>query len=375
MAKGPPLSPKAHALVDFLKERGLDAILVGGFVRDFLRLGTVGNDLDFEVHGDLAPWPKAPREFAEKKEADESIELSFGVYRLRFGDLSMELAPARREEFDGRSGHKSFKAHLTGDYRFEESFKRRDFTVNAIGYDYGKNRWIDPFGGLSDLRRGILHPVGPDFIFDPVRYVRAARFASRETSLSFSPKLKEVLSEMDLSTLSGRSFFSELFKSLDVPLFFRLCQSYNSTLPRQARDLAHILEKCSIKTFQNIDHLRYEYFRLGGKGSCFTPPFVHDKKWKNNFFKTLSSCSVAKWRELLKLTYEDFKKCPEALDYFSLFQSFSRFKPRYSFLREDHQRIFDDFNSMLKSPSLSMDERPHRERGIYRLYSLGQSFL
>jgi tRNA nucleotidyltransferase (CCA-adding enzyme) len=58
---------------------------------------------------------------------------------------------------------------------------RRDFTVNAIAYDPGRDQLIDPFGGLEDLQRGVLRAVGDPmerFREDGLRVLRAARFVA-----------------------------------------------------------------------------------------------------------------------------------------------------------------------------------------------------
>src|SRR5690606_37332829 len=63
----------------------------------------------------------------------------------------------------------------------EQDLARRDFTVNAIAYDPLSDRLIDPFGGLRDLRAGLLRAVGDPvarFREDGLRVLRAARFVA-----------------------------------------------------------------------------------------------------------------------------------------------------------------------------------------------------
>ncbi|SUA21719.1 tRNA nucleotidyltransferase [Neisseria gonorrhoeae] len=55
---------------------------------------------------------------------------------------------------------------------------RRDLTINAMAQD-ADGKIIDPFGGQRDLAAGILRHVSPAFAEDPVRILRAARFAAR----------------------------------------------------------------------------------------------------------------------------------------------------------------------------------------------------
>ena len=61
-----------------------------------------------------------------------------------------------------------------------EDLARRDFTMNAIAWDFVSERLIDPYDGLSDLRKGIIRTVGDPrarFNEDALRLLRAVRFA------------------------------------------------------------------------------------------------------------------------------------------------------------------------------------------------------
>ncbi len=76
-------------------------------------------------------------------------------------------------------GHKSIETQSDPFMSLEEDLKRRDFTINAMALD--KNgKLIDPFNGLEDLNKGIIHCVTPDtFVDDPLRLMRAVQFAPR----------------------------------------------------------------------------------------------------------------------------------------------------------------------------------------------------
>ena len=63
----------------------------------------------------------------------------------------------------------------------EEDALRRDFTVNALFYNIKDYSVIDYVGGMRDLRNGLIRLIGDPvvrFTEDPVRMVRAARFAA-----------------------------------------------------------------------------------------------------------------------------------------------------------------------------------------------------
>lgn len=63
----------------------------------------------------------------------------------------------------------------------ESDLARRDFTVNAIAYDPVEGQVVDPFGGIEDMRKGLLRAVGDPrerFQEDGLRILRGARFVA-----------------------------------------------------------------------------------------------------------------------------------------------------------------------------------------------------
>ncbi|HIO42291.1 MAG TPA: CBS domain-containing protein [Aquifex sp.] len=157
------------------KRLGLRAYIVGGVVRDII-LGRPVWDLDIVVEGgDATELAKAVGElYGVKVHPFEE----FGTAHLKVGNLKVEFATARRESYE-RSGAypKVEPASL------KEDIFRRDFTINTLAValnpeDFGQ--LIDYLGGLEDLRRGIvrvLHSLS--FVEDPIRILRALRFAGR----------------------------------------------------------------------------------------------------------------------------------------------------------------------------------------------------
>ena len=64
----------------------------------------------------------------------------------------------------------------------QEDVQRRDFTINAIAYDYDKDSFIDYTGGLDDIQNRTLRFVGDAearIVEDPVRILRGIRFAAK----------------------------------------------------------------------------------------------------------------------------------------------------------------------------------------------------
>lgn len=144
----------------------MEVYAVGGSVRDEL-LGLEVKDRDYVVVGATA---------------DEMLRLG---YRPVGKDFPVFLHPvtgeqyalARTERKTGR-GYTGFVVHAAPEVTLEQDLARRDLTINAIARD-AAGRIIDPFGGVADLRAGVLRHVGPAFVEDPVRVLRVARFAAR----------------------------------------------------------------------------------------------------------------------------------------------------------------------------------------------------
>jgi tRNA nucleotidyltransferase (CCA-adding enzyme) len=139
---------------------------VGGAVRDRL-LGVPHGDRDWVVVG------ATPEQMAA--EGYTPVGKDFPVFlhpRTR-----EEYALARTERKSG-PGYRGFVVHADPSVTLEEDLQRRDLTVNAIAQD-DHGALIDPFGGVADLRAGVLRHVSDAFAEDPVRILRLARFAAR----------------------------------------------------------------------------------------------------------------------------------------------------------------------------------------------------
>lgn len=139
---------------------------VGGSVRDEL-LGLPVKDRDYVVVG-ATP--------------EDMVRLN---YRPVGKDFPVFLHPQSHEEYalarterKTSRGYKGFEVFASPQVTLEEDLKRRDLTINAIAKDES-GQIIDPFDGTSDLKAGILRHVSSAFSEDPVRILRAARFAAR----------------------------------------------------------------------------------------------------------------------------------------------------------------------------------------------------
>ena len=160
----------AHAF----QKAGGRALLVGGAVRDAL-MGVPAKDADLEVH-ELEP--RLVEDVAGRFGKVHVVGKRFAVLHLSTDCGQIEISLPRRESKTG-PGHQGFEISADPWLGVEEASKRRDFTVNAMMQDPLTGELMDPWGGQADLRRGLLRHVSPAFAEDPLRVLRAARFASR----------------------------------------------------------------------------------------------------------------------------------------------------------------------------------------------------
>lgn len=174
-------------IYNIAKKEKVDAYAVGGFVRDRLLGIKNSKDVDFVVIGSGLGFSKKFDELMKsfgsaQDKAGSLVEFSdFDTARYVLPDLELEFAGARSESYDESSRKPKVKAT-----NLEIDLQRRDFTINAMARKVGASGLsktiIDPFGGQADLKNKIIRtPLNPDTTFseDPLRMLRAARFASQ----------------------------------------------------------------------------------------------------------------------------------------------------------------------------------------------------
>ncbi len=174
-------------------ELGLDAYVIGGYVRDTL-MERPTKDIDVVTVGrgiDLA-------ESLHKKLGNEShlsVFKNFGTAQIKYRDLEIEFVGARKESYNRDS-----RKPIVEDGTLEDDQNRRDFTINALAIGVSKNNYgklSDPFGGLKDIENKIIRtPLEPGITYsdDPLRMMRAIRF-STELGFEIEKKSFEAITE------------------------------------------------------------------------------------------------------------------------------------------------------------------------------------
>ncbi|QCR22937.1 CCA tRNA nucleotidyltransferase [Pontibacter sp. SGAir0037] len=173
-----PEHPIFEVVAAAAAELGVDAYVIGGFVRDLV-LKRPSKDIDVVCVGDgIALAELVAQKLPHKPKV--SVFKNFGTAMLRAGEWEVEFVGARKESYRSESRKPEVEQGT-----LEDDLQRRDFTINALGISLNKHSYgelIDRFNGLKDLKRKILRtPLEPGITFsdDPLRMMRAIRFASQ----------------------------------------------------------------------------------------------------------------------------------------------------------------------------------------------------
>ncbi len=149
-------------------------------------------------------------------------------------DTGDEYALARTETKSG-SGYRGFEVNTDAEINLEQDLSRRDFTINAMARDEEGNL-IDMFGGRNDLARRRLRHISPAFVEDPLRVLRAARFAAR---LDFTVAeetmelLKQIVASGEMKTIKPERLWKEMLDAATgkAPwMFFEVLQGCGALL-------------------------------------------------------------------------------------------------------------------------------------------------
>ena len=190
----------------------MQEFLVGGAIRDkILGIATESTEKDYVV------VHSSPEEM--KSLGFRQVGKEFPVFL--HPQSKEEYALARLERKVGK-GYKGFEFNTSKSVTLEQDLSRRDLTINAIAQNKdGSGEYIDPFGGLDDIKARKLKHVSEAFTEDPVRILRTARFASRFNHLGFTidsktlDLMKMMVSSGEVDALTPERVFKEINLSMN----------------------------------------------------------------------------------------------------------------------------------------------------------------
>lgn len=232
------------------------AYLVGGSLRDRI-LNRPSNDHDFAV-------PGSARAFAEKVAAKLGVRVikvgreEKAVYRVVSGDRVFDFSPIHGKTI-------------------EDDLKRRDFTVNGLGFDLSSEVLIDPVGGLDDIRSKTIRLISKDAISaDPVRMLRAFRL-STVLGFEIAPQTLSIIKDKAalVTRSAGERTGAELFKIMEtggsfqcikqmseVGLLMRLIPELESCRDCSLDDHGHNIFQHVMRTYEEIEFVLNRYQTL-----------------------------------------------------------------------------------------------------------------
>ncbi|MCQ4773015.1 CCA tRNA nucleotidyltransferase [Lacrimispora saccharolytica] len=164
------LPEKVKVIIQTLEAAGYEAYAVGGCVRDSV-LGRIPADWDITT----SALPEQVKELFHRT-IDTGIE--HGTVTVMMDKEGFEVTTYR---IDGeyRDHRHPEQVNFTGELK--EDLRRRDFTINAMAYN-DRCGMVDAFGGIEDLKHGVIRCVGvagERFEEDALRILRAVRFAAQ----------------------------------------------------------------------------------------------------------------------------------------------------------------------------------------------------
>lgn len=305
-----------------IEDLGFSLCMVGGVPRDFIFSKKIGNDLDFEIRPaqksnvSLSQWPeyyKKLHHFLNEKKLAYT-ELPYLITRVYLCGVHFEFSSPRVEtDIPDNFSHHHFEAQLDPDLNYEQSFIRRDFTINAIGLELHlkekREVVIDPFHGIDDLKKGCLRKITDHFFLDSVRFLRLIRFSIKFENFTIDNEILNNLSKFNLTKLSIHHFKEELFKSRPgafLNKFAKLVSTYQLAVPAEFSVWTHYTMPENLGTKEEI--LAFVFLQNPADAKSVAVFFsMPEKKLKDlkSFYQSLETVSRLTSKELL-----DFKAMP-----------------------------------------------------------------
>lgn len=189
--------------------------MVGGVVRDFLLYGNIGESADIDLM--VVGYSYEEIETLLKKHGKtNTVGKSFAVVKFTKDGHTIDISIPRRDvkREAGQHGHKNFVIEHGPHIGLEEDLARRDFTCNSIAVRLLDNLVVDPFAGVSAIQQKRIVMTGPEtFVDDPLRILRAARFASVH-EFTIDEAIYMCAKEVPLDELSKERVTEEWFRLL-----------------------------------------------------------------------------------------------------------------------------------------------------------------
>ncbi|MCM1182268.1 MAG: CCA tRNA nucleotidyltransferase [Roseburia sp.] len=203
------LPEKVGYIIQRLEQAGFEAYAVGGCVRDSL-LGRTPDDWDVTTSA-------TPQQVKAVFRRTVDTGIRHGTVTVLLEQEGFEVTTYR---IDGEYEDSRHPKEVTFTANLTEDLKRRDFTINAMAYN-DRSGIVDAFGGMEDLRQGIIRCVGDArerFTEDALRMMRAVRF-SAQLGFTIEAQTRQAVAALvqTLENISAERIRTELVKLLISP--------------------------------------------------------------------------------------------------------------------------------------------------------------
>lgn len=303
-----PLPTEVDKIIKILENRGYEAYIVGGCVRDEV--------MNVLFHSDISPKDWDITTSASPEETIESLKIAgiktiptgikHGTITAIIGNQSYEITTYRIE---GKYLNHRSPSEVRFTTELEDDLSRRDFTINAMAY-HPKIGLVDVYGGIKDLKERSISAVGDAFLRfeeDALRILRALRFASR---LDFT-----------ISEITSKAIFAhmELLKFISIERIMSeidgiICGKNASKVLTQYREV--ILFSLMGEVPKDIDDSGYK-IASAMLGFCPSNPTVRliallffGIRNHAEIAKILKRIKIAKWTEKMILNMGEYLDTP-----------------------------------------------------------------
>jgi poly(A) polymerase len=230
------IDSRAIETVETLQDAGFESYIVGGAVRDLL-LGLHPKDFDIATAATPEEVKRLFRRAFIIGRRFRIVHVIFGggrdheVFEVSTFRANVDVADATKVKGNERSqktaldgikhavdsSGRVLRDNVWGDIASDAA--RRDFTVNAMYYDPSSEVLVDYHGGMADAKKRVIRMIGEPaarYREDPVRIIRAVRFAAKLAKLGFKvePKTLEPIKKLKklLEDVPPSRMFDEMLK-------------------------------------------------------------------------------------------------------------------------------------------------------------------
>lgn len=238
MFESSDFSSGAVHVVERLQDRGFEAYVVGGAVRDLL-LGKKPKDFDVATNA-------TPEQIKHCFRSARIIGRRFQIVHVRSGREIIEVTTFRGHH-DTDTANQAAQASQSGRLlrdnvygSLDDDARRRDLTINALYYDTVAQTLIDKMDGQADVAARIIRIIGAPadrYREDPVRMLRVLRFAAR-LEFDIEPRTRSAIAETGtlLRDIPAARLFDEWLK-----LFMNGFSAPTCALLREHGLLTHLM--------------------------------------------------------------------------------------------------------------------------------------